>query len=344
MFIKKEFWKKTIINVSAVIDDAIKSLNNSGLQVVIVVDDSDEFVGTITDGDIRRGLINGLNLKSSIKKILNNKAVISKINIDANEAENLLRRFDILHLPIIKRKKISGLYFKGNAKIKENFLNNKIIIMAGGYGKRLGNLTKKTPKGMLKLNGKPLLLHIIEKLKKEGFKEVYISIYYLKSKIKNYFLDGKKFGIKIKYIEEKFPMGTVGCLSLIHKKIDKSFFLVNCDVITGLNFKEMLKFHEKNKSDTTMAIKNFEFINPYGVITSKNNKFNSFEEKPSIFFNINAGIYLFKPRILNLIKEEKIKTIPKLFNLLKKKNKKIYTYPMYESWEDYGLNIKKLKS
>ena len=116
MFIKKEFWKKTIINVSAVIDDAIKSLNNSGLQVVIVVDDSDEFVGTITDGDIRRGLINGLNLKSSIKKILNNKAVISKINIDANEAENLLRRFDILHLPIIKRKKISGLYFKGNAK------------------------------------------------------------------------------------------------------------------------------------------------------------------------------------------------------------------------------------
>ena len=120
MFIKKEFWKKTIINVSAVIDDAIKSLNNSGLQVVIVVDDSDEFVGTITDGDIRRGLINGLNLKSSIKKILNNKAVISKINIDANEAENLVE-FDILHLPIIKRKKISDFILKEMQKLKRIF-------------------------------------------------------------------------------------------------------------------------------------------------------------------------------------------------------------------------------
>ena len=119
MFIKKKYWKKTIVSVSAVIDDAIKSLNNSGLQVVIVVNDSSEFVGTITDGDIRRGLINGLNLKSSIKKILKKKAIISKTNIDANEAENILRRFDILHLPIIKKKKYQDFILREMLKLKK---------------------------------------------------------------------------------------------------------------------------------------------------------------------------------------------------------------------------------
>ena len=344
MFIKENYLKKTVLNISADLNDAIKSLNNSGLQIVIIVDKNKNFLGTITDGDVRRGLIKGYNLKSSVKKVLNTKPITSKIHVDKNEAENILRKNDLIHLPLIEKKKLSGLYFKGNAKKKENYINNKIIIMAGGYGTRLGKLTKKTPKGMLKLRGKPLLVHIIEKLKREGFKEVYISIYYLKKKIKEYFLDGDKLGIKIKYIEEKYPMGTVGSLSLLNKKLEDSFFLVNCDVITGLNFGEMLSFHQRNQSDTTLAIKNFEFINPYGVIKSRNNKFKNFEEKPSIFFNINAGIYLFKPEILNVIKKNKIKSIPKLFEYLKLKNKKIFTYPMYESWEDHGLNIKKLES
>ena len=196
---------------------------------------------------------------------------------------------------------------------------------------------------MLKLNGKPLLVHIIEKLKKEGFKEIYISIYYLKKKIKDYFSNGKKFGVKINYIEENSPMGTVGCLRLLKKRLDSSFFLVNCDVITGLNFQEMLIYHQKNKSEATMAVKNFEFINPYGVIASKNNRFQNFEEKPTTFFNINAGIYLFNPAIIKIIRKYKIKSVPILFNYLKLKKKKILTYPMYESWEDFGLEIKKLK-
>ncbi len=344
MFIKENYWKKTILDISAEINEAIKSLNNSGLQIVIAVDKNKNFLGTITDGDVRRGLIKGYNLKSSIKKILNKRSIVSKIDVDRNEAENILRKFDLIHLPIVKKKKLAGLYFKGNAKLKESYLKNKVVIMAGGYGKRLGKLTKKTPKGMLKLNGKPLLLHILEKLKNEGFKEVYISVYYLKKKIKNYFLDGSKIGIKINYIEEKVPMGTVGSLALLRKKFDKSFFLINCDVITGLDFGEMISFHEKNKCDATMAIKNFKLTNPYGVITSRNNKFKNFEEKPSIFFNINAGIYLLRPSILNIIKKHKIKSIPKLFDFLKIRNKRIFTYPIFESWEDYGLNVKKLKS
>ena len=341
---KKNYWKKTILNVSSNINDAIKNLNSSGLQIIIIVDKKKNFVRTITDGDIRRGLIKGLNLQSSIKRIINKNSIISKINIDISKAENILRKFDLIHLPIIKKKKLIGLYYKGNAKLKENYLNNKVIIMAGGFGKRLGKLTAKTPKGMLKLSGKPLLLHIIEKLKEEGFKEVYISVYYLKQKIKDYFLDGSRFGIKINYIEEQTPMGTVGSLSLIKKNFEDSFFLINCDVITRLNFREMMIFHDKNKSDATMAIKNFESINPYGVIKSKNNRFKNFEEKPSIFFNINAGIYFFKPNIINIIKKNKLTTIPELFEFLKSENKKIFTYPMFENWVDYGLSKKKLKS
>ena len=344
MFVNKLSLIKTIIKINSIIKDCAESLNHSGLQIINVVDNDKKFIGTITDGDIRRGLLNGLNLNSPIKSILNKKPIISKIDITEHEAANILKKFEIIHLPIIKDNKLAGLYFIGNAKSKEHFIENKVIIMAGGFGKRLGNLTKNTPKPMLRLNGKPLLQHIIEKLIKEGFREVYISIFYLKNKIKDYFSDGKKFGIKIKYIEEKHPMGTIGCLSLLKNKMTNSFFLINCDVITNLNFKEMLNFHKNKNSGSTIAIKNFEFINPYGVITSKHNNFKKFEEKPATIFNINAGVYVFKPYVVDIIKKNKIKSIPDLFNFLQSKNKKILTYPMYETWEDYGLNTKELKS
>lgn len=343
MFVNKRSLIKTIIKINSTIKNCAESLNYSGLQIVNVVDNNKKFIGTITDGDIRRGLLNGLNLNSPIKSILNKKPRISTIDIAEDEAANILKKFEIIHLPIIKDNKLAGLYFLGNAKSKVHFIKNKVIIMAGGFGKRLGSLTKNTPKPMLKLRGKPLLEHIIEKLIKEGFGEVYISIFYLKKKIKDYFSDGKKFGIKINYIEEEYPMGTVGCLSLL-KKMANSFFLINCDVITDLNFKEMLNFHKNKKSGSTIAVKNFEFVNPYGVIKSKHNNFKKFEEKPATTFNINAGVYIFKPYVVDIIKRNKIKSIPDLFNFLQSKNKKILTYPMYETWEDYGLNTKVLKS
>lgn len=344
MYSKKKFWSKTLVKKTSKIVDVINSLNKSGLQISIIVDSKKNFVGTITDGDIRRGMLKGLKLSSKITSIINKKSIFSKKKISAINAQKILNKFEIMHLPILNGKKISGLYFNGNNKIDKKLKPNNVVIMAGGFGRRLENLTKKMPKGMLKYYGKPLLEHIIERLKKEGFKNIYISVFYLKDKIINYFDDGKKFDVNIKYLIEKRPMGTIGGLSLLKKKFNESFVVLNCDVITDLNFEEMLKFHNLKKADITMAVKNFTFTNPYGVIKSKNNYFKKFDEKPSISFTINAGIYLFNPNVINCIKSNKIKNIQDLIHIFFKKKKMISTYPMYENWQDFGSNKSELKS
>ena len=343
MFIKEKNLTKTVIKKNSTIRDAIKSLNNSGLQICLVLDDNNNYLGTITDGDIRRRLIKGYNLESSVAQIINKKSIISKKKISISNAENILKKFDISHLPLVNNKKICGLYFKGNDKDGKKNLKNKVIIMAGGFGSRLGKLTTKTPKGMLKLNGKPLLEHIVQKLKKEGFKDILISVYYLKNQIKKYFFDGNNLGLNIKYLEEKYPMGTIGSLSLINKKLNDNLFVINCDVITDLNFHEMLKFHKKNNAQITLAVKSYQISNPYGVVNSKKNKFINFQENLNINLSINAGIYILKPELIKYIVKYKIKHIPQLINLVKFK-KKILTYPMHENWEDYGSNSKELKN
>ena len=342
MYINKKSLQKTFIKKNSTIKDCVNSLNVSGLQIVNVINETGELIGTITDGDIRRGLLDRLGLKSSIKKILNKTPITSNIKISTTDAEKILKRFEIIHLPILKKKRVVDLYCKGFSKSKVAKIDNKVIIMAGGYGKRLGKLTKNTPKGMLKLNGKPLLQHIIEGLKNEGFFEICISTYFKKDKIKKFFEDGKKFGVKIEYLEENIPMGTIGSVGLLNN-LKKPFFVINCDVITSLNFQEMLRFHISNKSLITMAIKSFEFMNPYGVVYSKKNKFIGFREKPISYFNINAGIYLFNPAIIKIIKKNKLSSIVDLFKYLKKIKKKILTFSMYENWIDYGLDKKNLK-
>jgi len=342
MYVNKKSLQKTIIKETSTIKDCVNSLNVSGLQIANVVNDAGELIGTITDGDIRRGLLNGLVLKSSIKKILNKNPITSNTKISVADAEKILKRFEIIHLPIIKKKRVIELYYKGFSKSKIAKIDNKVIIMAGGYGKRLGKLTKNTPKGMLKLNGKPLLQHIIEGLKSEGFYEICISTYFKKEKIKKFFENGKKFGVKINYLEEKTPMGTIGSVSLLNN-LKKPFFVINCDVITDFNFQEMLKFHVSHKSFVTMAIKSYEFINPYGVVNSKKNRFIGFREKPIMYFNINAGIYLFNPIIIKIIRKNKLNSIIDLFKYLKKHKKKVVTFSMYENWVDYGLDKKNLK-
>jgi dTDP-glucose pyrophosphorylase len=342
MFVSKKSLQKTFIKEISTIKDCVYSLNASSLQIANVVNDKGELIGTITDGDIRRGLLNGLALKSPIKKILNKTPITSNSKISTDDAEKILKRFEIIHLPILKKKRIIDLYYKGFSKSKIAKIDNKVIIMAGGYGKRLGKLTKKTPKGMLKLNGKPLLQHIIEGLKNEGFHEICISTHFKKEKIKKFFDNGKRFGVKIDYLEEKNPMGTIGSIGLLNN-LKKPFFVINCDVITNLNFQEMLKFHISKKSFTTMAIKSYEFMNPYGVVNSKKNKFIGFREKPISYFNINAGIYAFNPTIIKIINKNKLYSIIDLFKYLKKHKKKVLTFSMFENWIDYGLDKKNLK-
>ena len=228
-----------------------------------------------------------------------------------------------------------GLYAWNDYKSNEK-INNPVIIMAGGFGKRLRPYTNNCPKPMLEIGGKPMLEHIINNLKSQGFRKILISVNYLSENIISYFKTGKNFGVFIEYIKEEKPLGTIGSLGLFKDKSKKPVIIVNGDTLTNINLKEMLNFHLKNKSHATMAVKVMINSNPYGVVKSKGLIVESFEEKPVDKTYINAGVYIISNSVVSLIKKKSKIDAPKFLMHLKKKKKKVIIFPAHEDWNEIG--------
>jgi dTDP-glucose pyrophosphorylase len=342
MLVEKNNLKKIIIFQESTILQAINNLNASQLKIVLIVDKNKKFIGIVNDGDIRRAFSRGYNVNSLIGNIVNKKPFFVKSILDLNNLSS--RELNALfHIPIVKNNKIYGLYIHNiNINITNKNIKENIVIMAGGYGKRLGALTKKCPKALLKFNDKPLLQHILEYVKKNNFYNVKVSVFFLKKMIKNFIYKNNSFSLKIKFIEEKNSLGTIGSIKLI-KKITTNFIVMNCDVISDINLAEFLKFHKKSKSLLTIATKQFQYKNPYGVIVSSGNKFVSFKEKPEIDFSINTGIYAFNKKVITIMNKLNISNIEDLIMILKKKKYKVLTYPLIENWRDFGSDKKNLK-
>ena len=342
MLLDKSYLKKIIISQDSKILEAINNLNASSLRIVLIVDENKKFVGVVNDGDIRRALSSGYNVNSSIRNAVNKEPFFVRTILDLNSFSSRELN-ELSYIPIIKNKKIYGLYSHNiNSNIIEKKHEEHVVIMAGGYGTRLGFLTKRCPKALLKFNNKPLLQYILEHIKRNKFYNIHLSVFFLKKIIKKFICSNNSFDLKIKFVEEKKPLGTIGSIKLI-KKISNNFIVMNCDVVSDINLVEFLKFHKKNKSLLTIATKQFRYKNPYGVIVSNNNKFISFKEKPEIDFSINAGIYAFNKKVITIMKELNISNIENLIVILKKKKYKIFTYPIIENWRDFGSEKKNLK-
>ena len=326
---------KLKINENDSVKKALSIINNGTIKMAFVVNKKDKLVGTLSDGDIRRGLLRGININSSIFSIINKKPLVGK---DTETKEKLFRIAKIKkinQIPIInnKGKVIDILPF--NYFNEEKLRVNKIVIMAGGRGRRLMPLTKDTPKPMLKVKNKPILQNIIENFKNCGFKDFIICVNYKKKKIQNFFKNGNSLGVNIEYIEEKKKMGTIGALSLIKEKFTEPLFVINGDLITNLKFEKMMDFHKKNNSIITMGIKEHEINCAYGEVKLKNEYIHSINEKPSHKFFINTGIYILNPSCIRLI-PKKFFDMPNLIDRLISKKKKIISFPLNENWNDIG--------
>ena len=332
----EQFWQKSILKFDSSIQQAISNLNNSGLKIVLVVDDKNEFIGTISDGDIRRGLLANLSLNDAIKNIIHYEALVVPPGFAKESALKLMELNQIFQIPIINNQKnIVGLFLR-HSIVVEYERNNIMVIMAGGIGKRLLPHTENCPKPMLEVSGKPILEHIIERAKSEGFINFIISINYLGEMIENYFGTGEKMGVNIDYIREKKPLGTAGALSLLNLKTEEPFIVSNGDVITDIRYGELLDFHIKNKSTATMAVNLYEWQNPYGVVGLNGIEITGFDEKPINRTHINAGVYALSKNALTFFKKDSPCDMPKLFEQLRASSEKIIAYPMHEPWLDVG--------
>ena len=343
---------KNLKNCLAKETDTIKSsfekLEKSGKQIIFVINSKKKLLGSMTDGDLRRAILNNYNLNDNIQSIYNKKAFTASKKITEIQAKIIMQEKNINHLPLIDNKnKIFGFYSKIFDKKKINKINCEFVLMAGGKGKRLRPLTNNCPKPMLKISGKPIIETILTRANKQGFLSFIISINYLGYKIENYFKDGKKFGFTVDYIKEKKPQGTIGSLGNIKSKLKAKYTIVcNGDLISEINYLNLIKFHEYHKSSATMVVSPYQIQNPYGEVKTKNTRIISIREKPTYMSYINAGVYIFNTSMIKLIKKNQSLDAVTFFELLRKKNKKTLAFPIHESWQDIGLkeDFLKLKS
>jgi dTDP-glucose pyrophosphorylase len=323
---------KLILNNDSKFDEAIKLLDKNGNGVLPVVDEDNIFIGLITDGDIRKAI---LKKQLDLKHIINNNPFTLNVKSSKMKRIQYLKNIKRRQVPLIDdNNKFISLFTLD--ELEFNIKENIVVIMAGGLGTRLGELTKDIPKPMLHVGNKPILETIIEKFIEFGFYKFYLSVNYKKEIIKKYFRDGTKWGIEINYLEEDKRLGTGGALSLIKEKLTEPIIVTNGDVLTNINFDELLLFHNEKKSKATMCIREYEHIVPYGVIETQKDMITSLSEKPRIKFNINAGVYVLEPSSVEKIPKNKYYDLPSLFNYLIENDTIPYCYKLSDYWIDIG--------
>lgn len=329
-------WRSLCISVESSIEDAIRILNDVGLKIVLVVDHNQKLVGTITDGDIRRGLLRGLQLSSPTADIINKNPISVLPNLSRDQITKTMLQHNIMQIPIVDKDDILiGLHL-----IDDNFLHqevrNKFVIMAGGKGTRLLPRTEGIPKPMLKISDKPILEHIILRARGEGFRNFVIAVHHLSNVIEEYFENGNALGVKIEYIREKTPLGTAGGLRFLDTTPGEPFIVTNGDVITDVRYRDILEFHTYNEAFATMAVQIHEWKNPFGVVQVDGSDIINYEEKPITRSIINAGVYVLNPLSLTLIEKENPTNMSSLFEMMILGRHKLMAYPIHEKWTDIG--------
>ena len=330
------------------IRDALKIIDRQGGQKIALVVDSDQkLLGTVTDGDVRRGILSGIDAKSPVSMIMNGEPIKAKPSDDRKLTISIMKKNKLHQLPIVDDDGcLLGLDTLDEFEFAPH-RENIVLLMAGGFGSRLQPLTNKCPKPMLKVGGRPILETIILNFIESGFKKIIISLNYKGNMIREYFADGSGFGVSIEYIEEDKSLGTAGSLRLL-PEIQNSHPLIvmNGDVLTKVNFGHLLDFHASNNSKATMGVSEYNFQVPYGVLKLDNHRIVEIEEKPNHIFFVNAGIYVLDQDILNCLPGEERFEMPNLFEQLIKVGHHTAAFPIREYWLDIGQpeNLKQAHS
>ncbi len=301
-----------------------------------MVNAAGELEGTISDGDIRRGLLKGLGLTSPITNVIHRNPLVVPPDMGRELVKQLMVANKIQQIPAVdERNHVIGLHLWdeiATAPVRSNLM----VIMAGGRGTRLRPHTENCPKPLLLVAGKPMLEHIIEHAKVEGFSHFVLAIHYLGQMIEDHFGHGDRLGVQIDYLREQSPLGTAGALGLLNPRPDAAFVVTNGDVITDISYGELLDFHIRNDAAATMAVRVHEWQHPFGVVHTQGLEIVGFEEKPVARSHINAGVYALNPDALGVLGVNAYCDMPTLFERLQSKAKRIVAYPMHEPWLDVG--------
>lgn len=329
-------WRRALISPEATMAETIENLNTVGIKLALCVDAEGRLVGAVSDGDLRRGLLRGLTMQDPVREIANPNPLVVPEGSERDMVRAIMQLNKVLQVPVVDAEgRVVGLHL-WDALDKVPSHDHTMVVMAGGKGTRLRPYTENCPKPLLPVAGKPMLQHIIERAKSQGFGRFVLSLNYLGQMIRDHFGDGSSYGVQITYVDEDEPLGTAGALSLIQPRPDSAFVVTNGDVLTDIDYRELIEFRERHNAHGVMAVRMYEWTNPYGVVQMEGVDITGFAEKPVSRSHINAGVYAFSPAALDLLTRNQHCDMPTFFDQLREAGKRTVAYPMHEPWLDVG--------
>jgi dTDP-glucose pyrophosphorylase len=330
-------WKSVAVRPNTSFESAILALDKGGLRIVLVTDEHDRLLGTVTDGDVRRALLRHVAMGAPVREVMWPTPLVAEQHWTREKTMSAMESKGLLQLPVVDAAgRVIGIETLHDLFHKRR-QDNPVFLMAGGFGTRLRPLTNDCPKPMLKIGDKPILELILQGFADAGFHHFYISIHYLSDLIRNHFGDGSRWNVSIEYVHEKSPLGTGGALGLLpHDKIDSPVFLMNGDLLTRVDYRSLLEFHLRYPASATICAREYESQVPYGVIQSEGHRIVQIVEKPVQRFFINAGIYILSPELLRRVAKGERVDMPTLLEREITAGRNVNMFPVHEYWMDIG--------
>jgi dTDP-glucose pyrophosphorylase len=324
------------------IRQAIACMDRGRKGIVLIVDGEKRLQGTVVDGDIRRAILAGVDLNGPIRNIVQHKVsnepskpISAPIGSSRQSIVELMRKHMVRQIPLVDEDGRVADLVTASDIVAEDEPKLQAMIMAGGYGTRMQPLTQNCPKPLLPVGDKPLLSHIIDQLKQAGINRVNLSTFYLADRIQQHFGDGSEHGVELNYVTEDEPLGTAGALGLLDIP-DQPLLIINGDILTQVDFRAMLRFHQDAESLLTVAVRKYEIPVPFGVVESHGVEVRNLIEKPTYSLFVNAGIYLLEPNACLLVEEGEHLDMPDLIQRLLARGDRVVSFPIIEYWLDVG--------
>ncbi|MBW2030714.1 MAG: nucleotidyltransferase family protein [Deltaproteobacteria bacterium] len=330
--------EKLMLTADSTIKDAIETLTHHEVGMILVVDDEQRLIGVVVDSDIRRGFLEGCNMNSSLADVMNESPYTLPAKVSNEELKKEFKRYPRSCIPLVDEEgRVCDLALLSDHFAVDGRKDNFVVLMAGGFGKRLQPLTDNLPKPMVKVGGKPILELLVRHLSRQGFWRFIMVINHFGDQIRTYFGNGHRWNVDIEYVEEGKMMGTAGGLSLIEKELEEPFIVMNADLLTNVDCQSLIDFHVMEKGKATVCVREYNIQIPFGVVQVEEGRLVSMDEKPLQRFFVNAGIYVFEPDVLKLVKEYEAADMP---DVLQRVNTRypgaIACFPITEYWLDIG--------
>lgn len=322
------------ISDAARVQEAMRLIDRNGLGIVLVCDDDLHLLGTVTDGDVRRAILAGADLEGPVSELMTTNPQAVRVETPETVVRDTMVDASVRQIPALNdERSVVGLHFLPDLV---SHSRPPAVIMAGGLGSRLGDLTNDTPKPLIEVGGKPILQHIVEHLESAGVDNLFISTRYLAEKIEDHFRDGEQWGLSIEYIREKQRLGTAGALKYLDGKIAEPFLVMNGDLLTNFPVEELEHFHREIGAQMTVCVRHYSMEVPFGVAEIEGSRIVALSEKPRYDFFVNAGIYFLEPEVLKHIPSDQYFDMTELIETLLESGGKIASFPVVERWLDVG--------